>query len=160
MTMFNFEQLDIRDIADYEKYAPAVYSKPALQALLKVEPASGAGGEFKMVLTGKEHVDVAMNLNEILPLEGFKDLTVIGRFQLGAQVQLQPNSCASRWMDVIELIQSQDLEVIDKDNKVVSEEFLAKLEALHEKEEDATLGMSWRWMVVVKLDTKRLELQV
>jgi hypothetical protein len=159
--LFSFESLETRELADYDTYTPAVFSKPWLQALMKVEPADGAGGEFKLMLTGKEHLDVAMRMSEILPLEAFADMTVIGRFQLGAQVQLQPNSSASRWMDMLELIQSQDLEVIDKNNVVVTEDFLKMFENWRKKEaENTSLGISWRWMVVVKLDSKQLELQV
>ncbi len=50
-------------------------------------------------------------------------------------------------MDVVELIQSQDVDVVDDSGEVVSDAFLEAIEALKKKAPEAQIGISWRWVL-------------
>ncbi len=49
-------------------------------------------------------------------------------------MKLEKNSVCSKWVDVVALIQSQDIDVVTEDGECVSEEFLASLERLKKRE--------------------------
>lgn len=49
-------------------------------------------------------------------------------------MKLEKNSVCSKWVDVVALIQSQDIDVVTEDGDCVSEEFLASLERLKKRE--------------------------
>ncbi len=50
-------------------------------------------------------------------------------------------------MDVVELVQSQDVDVVDDSGEVVSDAFLEAIEALRKKSPEAQMGISWRWVL-------------
>jgi len=44
------------------------------------------------------------------------------------QLGLQLNSCASKWLDVVNLIHSQDIDVFDDEGESVNEVFLESMD--------------------------------
>ena len=73
-------------------------------------------------------------------------------------MRLLPNSASSKWADVTELVQCQDLDVMDMDGSLATERFLESMEKM--KEKDAKSGMAIRWMLAVNREGTGLEIQL
>ena len=87
-----------------------------------------------------------------------EDFELQAQFQPGMQIQMQPNSAASKWTDLCDLIQAQDVDVYDSDGELSCEAFL---EAVEEAKVTAPhTGVSWRWMIAVAEGGTKLEMQL
>jgi hypothetical protein len=77
-------------------------------------PASGLEGCFKFRLSGTENVAVKVPVNLVLPHESLAGLELHGQFLPGHHIALTPNSTCSPWVDIEDLINSQDVDVYDQ----------------------------------------------
>ncbi len=82
-----------------------------------------------------------MKASEIIPLENLQQWTLFGQFP-GKEFYFDQNRCTTRWLDVRELVASQDIDVTDAEGKLCNEEFIEALEKAS-KQANASL----RWMV-------------
>jgi hypothetical protein len=101
-------------------------------------PAEGLEGAFRFQLAGTEHLTVKIPVSLFLPFEDLYDLELQGQFLPGHHVTLQPNSTSSTWVDVEELINSQDVDVFDKEGRPCHERVFARLASA--REENPHLG--------------------
>jgi hypothetical protein len=53
--------------------------------------------------------------------------------ELGTQIKLEKNSACSAWVDLVELVSSQDMDVVDDEGEVVTEDFLLAMEDLRKR---------------------------
>jgi hypothetical protein len=81
-----------------------------------------------------------------------------GQFQIGSQVVMLPNSAASKWFDVYEMVQAQDMDATTLTGELASEDFIDAIDDL--KAEHPSAGISIRWMVAVADGGAALELQL
>jgi hypothetical protein len=81
---------------------------------------------------------VKIPVSLFLPFEDLYDLELQGQFLPGHHVTLQPNSTSSTWVDVEELINSQDVDVFDKEGRPCHERVFARLASA--REENPHLG--------------------
>lgn len=65
---------------------------------------------------------------------------------------------ASKWQDVIEMIQAQDLDVLDSKGNMVNERFLEA--CAKAKEAEPQFGLASRWMTAVSSNGTGVELQL
>ncbi len=73
--------------------------KLSLAALLAVNPAGAREGNFRLVLAGTEDVSVRLPITDFIPHKSMEGYTVVGQFQPGGQIIMQPNSTATSWVD-------------------------------------------------------------
>jgi hypothetical protein len=115
-------------------------------------------GQFRVLLGGTDHINVRIQATSILPIPEMEPFQILGQFKPGIQVCFQKNSTCSPWLDIAELVSSQDLDVYDAGNEDAHVAFLETVadakETLH------TVGLSWRWMLAVKQDRLGVELQL
>jgi hypothetical protein len=83
---------------------------------------------------------------------------VVGQFQPGGQIIMQPNSTATGWVDFRELVAAQDIDIYDQEGKLAAEDLLAAMD--QHRAGRAPLGAAWRWMVAVADNGLNLELQL
>jgi hypothetical protein len=115
-------------------------------------------GQFRVLLGGTDHINIRIQATSILPIPEMEPFQIIGQFKPGTQVSFQKNSTCSPWLDVAELVASQDLDIYDDTNE---DAHVAFLEAVADaKETLATVGLSWRWMIAAKPDGLGVELQL
>lgn len=135
MSLFPPTNWEVRDVADFETLTvPApVGSKYHLQALLVGKPAHGREGQFKFLISGNDHYRIEMKVEEVIEDASFKGMTIHCQLALGSQIVLGVNSSTSRWVDVVELIQSQDADVLNEKGESVLEEFLTRMEEYRKK---------------------------
>jgi hypothetical protein len=96
-------------------------------------------------------------VSSVIQHEAFRNYYLCGQFQ-PTMVALQPNAAASKWVDLMSLIQSQDVDVTDAAGDVVSDGFLSAVEKY--STDDEPLAAAWRWQIVVADDHSNLELQL
>jgi hypothetical protein len=135
MSLFPPTNWEVRDVADFETLTvPApVGSKYHLQALLVGKPAHGREGQFKFLISGNDHYRIEMKVEQVIEDASFKGMTIHCQLALGSQIVLGVNSSTSRWVDVVELIQSQDADVLNEEGESVLEEFLIRMEEYRKK---------------------------
>jgi hypothetical protein len=124
---------------------------------IRYRPADGAEGTFRVVFCGSDYISFRIPVTSVFQHEAFKNYYLCGQFQ-PTMVALQPNSAASKWVDLLSLIQSQDVDVTDAAGDVVSDGFLSAVEKYSTDEEP--LSAAWRWQIVVASDHNNLELQL
>jgi hypothetical protein len=57
-------------------------------------------------------------VNKVLEDPAFANMTVTCQLALGSQIGLGVNSSCSRWVGIIELVKSQDVDVFNKRRRV------------------------------------------
>jgi hypothetical protein len=110
------------------------------------------------VLGGTEHLNVRVPATNILPIPEMEPFEFSGQFKPGTQVSLQKNSSCSAWLDLVDLVSSQDVEVLDRAGEDATDSFLNAMAGV--KETLNTAGISWRWMLAAKPDGSGVELQL
>jgi hypothetical protein len=121
-------------------------------------PAGGKEGQFRILLSGTDHINVSIPATSILPIPEMEMYTIVGQFKPGTQACLRKNSACSAWVDVGDLVASQDVDIHNPDGQDTHEAFLETLADV--KATLATAGLSWRWMLVASADAKGVELQL
>jgi hypothetical protein len=133
--------------------------KLSLAALLAVKPAGAREGSFRLVLAGiLEDISVRLLITDFTPHKSMEGFTVVGQFQPGGQIVMQPNSTATSWVDFRELVAAQDVDIYDQNGELAAEELLTAMD--QHRSGKATLGASWRWMTAVADNGLSLELQL
>jgi len=95
---------------------------------MQCRPAEGREGEFKFLVGSQDEIiKVKVNAASILPVGDMKKFTLITEVQPD-QLGLQTNCCSSKWLDIVSLIHSQDIDVIDDEGEYVNEAFLTSIE--------------------------------
>ena len=94
MSSFPPRAWDVRHIADFDTLtvpAPAG-STYHLQALLTAPPCPGREGQFRLLVSGKEHTTISAKVRDIINDPLFEDMLIDCQLQLGSQVtfNLQP----------------------------------------------------------------------
>jgi hypothetical protein len=132
--------------------------KLSLATLLAVKPAGAREGNFRLVLAGTEDISVRLPIAEFIPHKAVDGYTVVGQFQPGGQIIMQPNSTATRWVDFRELVAAQDIDIYDQEGELAAEDLLAAMD--QHRAGRALLSAAWRWMVAVADNGLNLELQL
>jgi hypothetical protein len=107
------------------------------------------------VLGGTEHLNVRVPATNVLPIPKMEPFEFSGQFKPGTQISLQKNSTCSLWLDLVDLVSSQDLDRVGEDE---SEAFLVAIAGV--KDTLIIAGISWQWMLAAKTDGSWLELQL
>lgn len=76
------------------------------------------------------------------------------------QIVFGKNSITSRWVDIEELAQAQDLDILNGKGEPVTEEFLINMDLYRKRDPAKGSGIVWRWLVDCDDDTDTLSLMV
>ena len=63
-------------------------------------------------------------MNKVLEDPAFANMTVTCQLALGSQIGLGVNSSCSRWVGIIELVKSQDVDVFNSEGESVLEDLM------------------------------------
>ena len=122
-------------------------SKISMEAFLAV---SGEEGSFRFVLTGLEKLKLRFNIQSVLNSGLFAGMVAEAEINVGDHIQMIKNSVSSKWMDLLELVQSQDMAILDGLGEDAADEFIIALDQykkdmLQETGKNVTAGISFRW---------------
>jgi len=147
MTHFPPASWDIRHLADMDSIEGTRHpDKGVLQTLLAVAPAENQEGAFKFLLSGQKPVNLRFPARRLIDQQEFKDFYFDMELELGTQISIAKNCTTTRWLDIIELVESQDMDVLDSKGEIVTDQFLARWKELRERNKTVS-GISWRWVL-------------
>ncbi len=151
MTAFPPSSWEIWPLADMDKMAaiPREGSQFSMQPLLAVAPADGIEGTYKFLLAGINHVTMKVPVRRILPDPSFSGMSIEMQLELGTQITLGKNSTCTAWVDVVELVQSNDADVVDSAGLSIADEFLQAIRDYRAAKPEKNAGISWRWALSV-----------
>ena len=172
MTSFPPKRWDVRFTKDIDTLtcssASAFGSRGlgiSMEAFLVVKPAAGEEGSFRFVLDGPEKLNLKFNVQSVLPNANgiFSDMVTEAELHVGQHIKMQKNSCCSEWMDVAELVRSQDIRISNRLGKDTGEEFLHGMESYKKDLTQETgkadrAGIRFRWILGTLGGDKRVKL--
>ena len=154
MSSFPPKQWAVRYLHDMDKMQCTDHKEPGIymETFLAARPAKGEEGTFRFVLSGPEKVKLRFSVNMVLASGLFAGMVAEVEVDIRDHIRLEKNSVCSKWMDVLELVQSQDMLILDGLGEDASEEFIAamagfKKEVLQETGSTDRAGISFRWLV-------------
>ena len=123
-----------------------------MEAFLAIQPAAGEEGSFRFVLAGPDKIKVRFPITQLLPDSHFEGMIAETELVVGDQIKLEKNSVCSSWIDLVDLVRSQDVNITDEKDEDRSEDFLGALDNyrkdLMEKKGRVELaGISLRWLL-------------
>lgn len=135
----------------------------SMEAFLAVKPAAGEEGSFRFVLDGPEKLNLKFNVQSVMPSGVFGGMVAEAELHVGQHIKMQKNSCCSEWMDVAELVRSQDIRISNGLGEDAGEEFLHGLEDYKKDLTQETgkadrAGICFRWILGMLGDDKKIRL--
>ena len=141
MSSFPPKQWAVRYLCDMDQLECTASDNTgiSMEAFLAVKLAGGEEGSFRFTLGCAEKIKLRFHIEAVLPSRLFA-------------VKLMKNSVCTEWMDVAELVQSQDMIVRDGLGDKVSEEFLTGMasyrkDLLQETGSVDRASISFRWLI-------------
>ena len=168
MSSFPPKRWDVRFTTDMNTLTTAFRSGSLnirMEAFLAVRPASGEEGSFRFVLDGPEKISLKFNIQAVLPSGLFSGMVAEAELHVREYIKMQKNSCCSEWMDVAELVKSQEIRVSNGLGEDIGEDFLHGLESykkdlMQETGKADRAGICFRWMLRTLVGDKRIRLIV
>ena len=129
MTAFPPTKWAVRLIRDLDTMECASLSESgiSMEAFMAVKPAGGEEGNFRFVLAGPEKLKLRFNIQAVLSSGLFAGMVAEAEINVGDHVQLVKNSVCTKWINVLELVQSQDMSVVNGLGEDVADEFIAAM---------------------------------
>ena len=166
MSSFPPKRWDVRFTSDMNTLTVAFGSggpNIKMEAFMAVKPASGEEGSFRFVLEGPEKISLKFNVQAVLPSGLFSGMVADAELHVGEHIKMQKNSCCSEWMDVAELVKSQDIRISNGLGEDVGEDFLHGLESykkdlMQETGKTDRAGICFRWMLGTLVGDRRIKL--
>ena len=134
----------------------------SMAAYMALKPAGGEEGSFRFVLAGPNKLKVRFDVSKVLNSPHFEGMIAEAELAIGDQIRFEKNSACSTWVDIVDLVRSQDYMISDSDDNDVADEFLASLERCKKELQDSgsksgdLLGISLRWMLGTLPGSKRV----
>jgi len=97
----------------------------SMEAILAVQPSGGEEGSFRFTLAGSSHLHLKFEVTSIIQDDSLAGLSMELQMELGTQIKLEKNSVTSAWSDMVELVNSQDVDVTDAEGEDRGELFLS-----------------------------------
>jgi len=125
-----------------------------VSTLLAVQPSDEAEGFFQVVLGGLKTIDFSVQLTDVIPHPAMINLELSAQLQPGVSAIFKQNSVVTNWMDLKDLVASQDMDIVDAEGESKSEDFLKLIEKLQE-------GAVIRWaLAATTIPEQPLELRL
>ena len=162
MSSFPPKKWEVRYLRDMQSLTcEAPGNEIHMAAYMALKPAGGEEGTFRFDLQGPNKLKVRFNIRDVLDSPQFDNMTAEAELDVGDQIRMDKNSCCSPWVDIVDLIRSQDFLVADADDNDVADNFLANLTQLKSELQASSnrgdmVGISLRWMLGTEGDSRRI----
>ena len=132
-----------------------------MAAFMALRPASTEEGCFRFDLAGPNKLKVRFNVKEVLDSPLFDNMVAEAELNVGDQIRMEKNSCCSAWVDMVDLVRSQDFLITNNDDNDIAEEFFRSMDQLKTEVEERSksghmVGISLRWMLGTLPDSPRV----
>ena len=135
----------------------------SMAAYMAVKPCAGEEGSFRFALAGPDKVKLRFVIQEVLPGPQFTGMVAEAELGVGDQIQLEKNSVCGVWLDLVELVRSQDILIVNSEDDDTTDVFLNamdnyKKELLSKTGKADMAGISFRWILGTFKDDTNLTL--
>jgi len=76
------------------------------------------------------------------------------------QITIEKNSACSQWIDIVELVEAQDVDVLDAKGQLAGQQFKLLLEQYQNRKPGHPAGVCWRWVLGLKDFSSDIHLMV
>ena len=152
----------VKDMASMSCESPDA-DEIRMAAFMALRPAGTEEGSFRFDLQGPNKLRVRFNVREVLDSPLFDNMVAEAELNVGDQIRMEKNSSCSAWVDMVDLVRSQDFLITDSDDNDIAEEFFQAMEMLKTEVEARSksghmVGISLRWMLGTLPDSPRVVL--
>ena len=149
MSSFPPANWEVRYLKDMDALTatPDVDDRLSMEAFLAVRPSGGEEGTFRFALWGPEDLRLYFPVTAVLQADIFRGMHVEAHLDTRDQIRLERNSACSRWVEIVELVSSQDVDIVDSQGEIISEKFLNVLTEYKKTAPWDNSGICLRWML-------------
>ena len=163
MSSFPPRQWEVRFVKDMQSMSCEASDGGEIQmaAFMALRPAGGEEGCFRFDLQGPNKLKIRFEVKDVLNSPLFNNMIAEAELDVGDQIRMEKNSCCSPWMDLPDLVRSQDFLITDSEDNDKADDFLQNLELFKNQLDKssgrgAMTGLSLRWMLGTLPDRPRV----
>ena len=163
MSSFPPSRWEVRFVKDMPSMSCETPNRDEIRmaAFMALRPAGTEEGSFRFNLAGPSKLKVRFNMKEVLNSPLFDNMVAEAELNVGDQIRMEKNSSCSAWVDMVDLVRSQDFLITDSDDNDIAEEFFRAMDLLKTEVEARSksghmVGISLRWMLGTLPDSPRI----
>ena len=125
MSSFPPKRWNVRYLKDMASLScePSDDNEVSMEAFMAVRPSSGQEGNFRFTLAGPSKLPIQFDVSDVLKSDLFRDMTVEAELDIADNIRMELNSVCSEWVDIVELVRSQDISIVGKKREDRVDEF-------------------------------------
>ena len=163
MSSFPPKRWNVRYLKDMASLScePSDDNEVSMEAFMAVRPSSGQEGNFRFTLAGPSKLPIQFDVSDLLKSDLFRDMTVEAELDIADNIRMELNSVCSEWVDIVELVRSQDISIVGKKREDRGDEFLTSIDSLKKDLMEETgrtekAGICLRWVLGTVMDSREV----
>ena len=163
MSSFPPKRWNVRYLKDMASLScePSDDNEVSMEAFMAVRPSSGQEGNFRFTLAGPSKLPIQFDVSDLLKSDLFRDMTVEAELDIADNIRMELNSVCSEWVDIVELVRSQDISIVGKKREDRVDEFLTSIDSLKKDLMEETgrtekAGICLRWVLGTVMDSREV----
>ena len=163
MSSFPPKRWNVRYLKDMASLScePSDDNEVSMEAFMAVRPSSGQEGNFRFTLAGPSKLPIQFDVSDLLKIDLFRDMTVEAELDIADNIRMELNSVCSEWVDIVELVRSQDISIVGKKREDRVDEFLTSIDSLKKDLMEETgrtekAGICLRWVLGTVMDSREV----
>ena len=163
MSSFPPKRWNVRYLKDMASLScePSDDNEVSMEAFMAVRPSSGQEGNFRFTLAGPSKLPIQFDVSDVLKSDLFRDMTVEAELDIADNIRMELNSVCSEWVDIVELVRSQDISIVGKKREDRVDEFLTSIDSLKKDLMEETgrtekAGICLRWVLGTVMDSREV----
>ena len=163
MSSFPPKRWNVRYLKDMAPLScePSDDNEVSMEAFMAVRPSSGQEGNFRFTLAGPSKLPIQFDVSDLLKSDLFRDMTVEAELDIADNIRMELNSVCSEWVDIVELVRSQDISIVGKKREDRGDEFLTSIDSLKKDLMEETgrtekAGICLRWVLGTVMNSREV----
>ena len=163
MSSFPPKRWNVRYLKDMASLScePSDDNEVSMEAFMAVRPSSGQEGNFRFTLAGPSKLPIQFDVSDLLKSDLFRDMTVEAELDIAYNIRMELNSVCSEWVDIVELVRSQDISIVGKKREDRVDEFLTSIASLKKDLMEETgrtekAGICLRWVLGTVMNSREV----
>ena len=163
MSSFPPKRWNVRYLKDMASLScePSDDNEVSMEVFMAVRPSSGQEGNFRFTLAGPSKLPIQFDVSDLLKSDLFRDMTVEAELDIADNIRMELNSVCSEWVDIVELVRSQDISIVGKKREDRVDEFLTSIDSLKKDLMEETgrtekAGICLRWVLGTVMNSREV----
>ena len=163
MSSFPPKRWNVRYLKDMASLScePSDDNEVSIEVFMAVRPSSGQEGNFRFTLAGPSKLPIQFDVSDMLKSDLFRDMTVEAELDIADNIRMELNLVCSEWVDIVELVRSQDISIVGKKREDRVDEFLTSIDSLKKDLMEETgrtekAGICLRWVLGTVMDSREV----